>query len=52
MGFSLEASRKAIYMTENSGVEQASEWLMNHLDDANINDEHPDLLPTGKVIFQ
>lgn len=45
MGFSLNAARKATYLTKNGGVEAAAEWIMQHLDDADINDEHPDLTP-------
>ncbi|VDK41760.1 unnamed protein product [Anisakis simplex] len=44
MGFSEAASRRAVYMTKNVGIEQASDWLMQHLDDPDINEEHPDLL--------
>uniref|UniRef100_F1KUG9 Ubiquitin carboxyl-terminal hydrolase n=1 Tax=Ascaris suum TaxID=6253 RepID=F1KUG9_ASCSU len=45
MGFSAAAARRAAYMTSNAGIEQASNWLMEHLNDADINEEHPDFVP-------
>ncbi|KHN73293.1 Ubiquitin carboxyl-terminal hydrolase 5 [Toxocara canis] len=44
MGFSSAAARRAVYMTKNVGIEQASDWLMGHLGDPDINEEHPDLV--------
>lgn len=43
MGFTTNAARKATYVTKNSGAEAACEWIMQHLDDPDLNDEHPDL---------
>lgn len=39
MGFSCNACRRACLATFNGGVEAASNWLMEHLDDANLNDD-------------
>ncbi|XP_029436237.1 ubiquitin carboxyl-terminal hydrolase 5 isoform X2 [Rhinatrema bivittatum] len=33
MGFPMEACRKAVYYTGNSGVEAAMNWVMAHMDD-------------------
>ena len=33
IGFPVEACRKAVYRTGNTGVENAMNWLMQHLDD-------------------
>ncbi|CAD0201188.1 unnamed protein product [Chrysodeixis includens] len=33
MGFPLEACKRALYYTNNSGVEAASNWLMEHMTD-------------------
>ncbi|VDQ18023.1 unnamed protein product [Trichobilharzia regenti] len=41
MGFSFEAVYKACKFTQNSGVENATNWLMEHLDDPDLNDPIP-----------
>lgn len=33
MGFPVEACKKALYFTNNSGMEAASNWLMEHMND-------------------
>jgi len=33
MGFPLEACKKAVYNTRNNGIEEAMNWIMEHLDD-------------------
>ncbi|CAH8557052.1 unnamed protein product [Schistosoma turkestanicum] len=38
MGFTLEAAQKACKFTQNTGVENATNWLMEHLDDPDLND--------------
>jgi len=38
MGFGFEACRKAAYHTKNSGVEAAMEWVLQHMDDPDLND--------------
>ncbi|CAJ0572391.1 unnamed protein product, partial [Mesorhabditis spiculigera] len=38
MGFSRNASMKAVIETKNNGAEAAAEWLMSRLDDPTIND--------------
>lgn len=34
MGFPLEACRKAVYYTGNTGIDSAMNWVMGHMDDA------------------
>ena len=34
MGFPLEACRKAVYYTGNTGIDAAMNWVMGHMDDA------------------
>uniref|UniRef100_A0A4W4FMJ3 Ubiquitin carboxyl-terminal hydrolase n=1 Tax=Electrophorus electricus TaxID=8005 RepID=A0A4W4FMJ3_ELEEL len=34
MGFPLEACRKAVYFTGNTGIDAAMNWVMGHMDDA------------------
>lgn len=38
MGFPMEACRKAVYHTKNSGIEAASNWVMEHMDDPDFAD--------------
>lgn len=38
MGFTLEACKKAVYFTNNAGTEPATNWIMQHLTDADLND--------------
>jgi len=38
MGFGFEACRKAAYNTQNSGVEAAMEWVLQHMDDPDLNE--------------
>lgn len=45
MGFSENAARRAAHVTQNAGVEPAINWVMEHMDDADLNDPHPDFLP-------
>lgn len=37
MGFSENASARALYTTGNNSLEQATEWLFQHIDDADLN---------------
>ena len=41
MGFPMDACRKAVYYTGNSGVEAAMNWVMSHMDD-------PGMRPQGR----
>ena len=43
MGFSTEACKKAVFNTKNAGVEAAMNWMMEHLEDPDLNQpfEHP-----------
>ncbi|KAF5272753.1 hypothetical protein FQA39_LY07780 [Lamprigera yunnana] len=38
MGFPVEACKRAIFFTHNSGVETASTWIMEHITDADFSD--------------
>lgn len=38
MGFPVEACKKAVFHTKNSSVEEATEWIMQHITDSDIND--------------
>ena len=33
MGFPMEACKKAVFNTNNSGVESAMNWVMEHMED-------------------
>uniref|UniRef100_A0AAQ5XKX8 Ubiquitin carboxyl-terminal hydrolase n=1 Tax=Amphiprion ocellaris TaxID=80972 RepID=A0AAQ5XKX8_AMPOC len=37
MGFPLEACRKAVYYTGNTGIDAAMNWIMGHMDDPGSN---------------
>jgi ubiquitin carboxyl-terminal hydrolase 5/13 len=43
MGFTENAAQKAAFATKNASFEQAMEWLMQHMDDPDINEPHPSL---------
>jgi ubiquitin carboxyl-terminal hydrolase 5/13 len=43
MGFSENACKRALRAVQNAGLEQASDWLMGHMDDADFNDPLPEL---------
>lgn len=36
MGFPLEACRKAVYYTGNTGIDSAMNWIMGHMDDPGV----------------
>jgi len=38
MGFHVNAAKRAVISSGNSGSEAATDWIMSHLDDANLND--------------
>ncbi|KAK4872646.1 hypothetical protein RN001_014675 [Aquatica leii] len=38
MGFPIEACKRAIFFTHNSGVEAASTWIMEHITDTDFGD--------------
>lgn len=38
MGFPLESCKRALYFTENRGLEDATNWLMEHVADSDIAD--------------
>ncbi|MED6263893.1 Ubiquitin carboxyl-terminal hydrolase 5 [Characodon lateralis] len=37
MGFPLEACRKAVYYTGNTGIDAAMNWIMSHMDDPDFS---------------
>lgn len=43
MGFPVEACKKALYFTKNSGLEPATQWMMEHIADSDFSD--PLVLP-------
>ncbi|KAF6734027.1 Ubiquitin carboxyl-terminal hydrolase 5 [Oryzias melastigma] len=45
MGFPLEACRKAVYYTGNTGIDSAMNWIMGHMDDPDFS--APLVLPGG-----
>lgn len=45
MGFGFEACRKAAYNTKNAGVEEAMEWVLQHMDDPDLNE--PLVIPSA-----
>uniref|UniRef100_A0A8C8ESP9 Ubiquitin carboxyl-terminal hydrolase n=1 Tax=Oncorhynchus tshawytscha TaxID=74940 RepID=A0A8C8ESP9_ONCTS len=45
MGFPLEACRKAVYYTGNTGIDGAMNWVMGHMDDPVISRLHSRFLP-------
>jgi ubiquitin carboxyl-terminal hydrolase 5/13 len=44
MGFSENSCKRALFHTQNAGLEQAKDWLMSHLDDADL---HTEFVPPG-----
>lgn len=38
MGFPLDAAKRAIFYTHNTGLEAATAWIMEHITDADFND--------------
>lgn len=38
MGFPTEACKRALFFTKNSGLELATQWMMEHMDDSDFGD--------------
>lgn len=38
MGFPVEACKRSLYFTENRGLDTATQWLMEHISDADFSD--------------
>lgn len=38
MGFPIEACKRAVFYTKNSGVEAATQWVMEHISDSDFGD--------------
>lgn len=49
MGFPIEACKRSIFFTNNSGLENASTWIMEHITDTNFSD--PFIPPGTENIF-
>lgn len=47
MGFPLEACRKAVYYTENTGIDAAMNWIMSHMDETGV--QKSGILPERKT---
>lgn len=47
MGFPMDACRKAVYYTGNSGAEAAMNWVMSHMDDPDFANPSSCLAPAG-----
>jgi len=43
LGFPLEACKRALFFTENKDLNDASNWLMEHISDSDLS--HPFILP-------
>lgn len=46
MGFPIEACKRAIFFTDNRGLNDASNWLMEHISDSDFS--QPFILPEVK----
>lgn len=46
MGFPLEAIKRAIFFTHNSGLELATAWIMEHISDSDFTDP---FVPPGMI---
>lgn len=42
MGFERRAAEIAVFRTNNSSPDEATEWLFNHMNDADFDQLHPD----------
>lgn len=50
MGFPMDACRKAVYYTGNSGVEAAMNWVMSHMDDPGMRTyDHNEAFTPGSM---
>lgn len=47
MGFNIESCKRAVFFTKNTGLEPATQWLMEHITDFDFND--PFIPPGTKV---
>lgn len=50
MGFNIESCKRAVFFTKNTGLENATQWLMEHITDFDFND--PFIPPGTKVSNQ
>jgi ubiquitin carboxyl-terminal hydrolase 5/13 len=47
MGFPPEACKRAVFFTKNQGLNDASNWLMNHISDPDFSDP---FIPPGTEV--
>lgn len=47
MGFPLEACKRAVFYTKNSGLEPATQWIMEHISDSDFGDP---FVPPGTAV--
>lgn len=38
MGFPLEACKRSMFFTNNTGLESATQWIMEHITDSDFSD--------------
>lgn len=53
MGFPIEACKRAVFYTKNSGLEPATQWIMEHIGDSDFGDPFvpPGTAVSGNVAF-
>lgn len=53
MGFPIEACKRAVFYTKNSGMEPATQWIMEHIGDSDFGDPFvpPGTAVSGNVAF-
>lgn len=39
MGYSKAVAEKSLFLTQNSSVDHAVDWIMNHMEDADFEEE-------------
>lgn len=47
MGFPIEACKRAVFYTKNSGLEPATQWIMEHISDSDFGDP---FVPPGTAV--
>lgn len=47
MGFPIEACKRAVFFTKNTGIEPATQWIMEHISDSDFGDP---FVPPGTAV--